>query len=133
LAGPHYLFVSALAGIFTRRWRFTLYFGIALFVVLLSSWTANFVSERQRIASIAAAQPIVAAAERFHLATGTYPRSFDDLVPAYLAVEPRTRMGFHGTRFLLSSRPDRFRVSFSLPAWMLCSYDSESKQWKIND
>lgn len=125
--------VSALVGIATRRWRFTLYFGVALFAVLSSFWAASFISERQRLASIAAAQPIIAAAERFQMANGNYPRSFSDLVPAYLSTEPRTKMGFGGTRFVLSSRPDRFHLSFSLRAWMLCSYDSESKQWGIYD
>ena len=126
-------FVAALIGIISRRWRPTLYLGVALFIVFSSSWAAGFISTRQREASIAAAQPIIAAAERFHSATGSYPQSLDDLIPTYLPTEPRTRMGFRGTRFTLSARPDRFHVTFALPAWMLCSYDSESKQWDIND
>lgn len=126
-------FVSTLVGIVTRRWRFTLYFGIALFVVLSSSWAAGFISERQRVASIAAAQPIIAAAGRFHTATGSYPRSFDELVPEHLPTVPRTKMGFRGTHFKLSSSPDRFRLWFELPTWMLCSYNSESKRWEIDD
>lgn len=126
-------FVSVCAGIVTRRWRSTLESGVALLVALSSLCTADVISEHQRVASIASAQPIIAAAERFRMATGIYPRSFDDLVPAYLSAEPRSKMGFCGTRFMLSSGPDRFHLSFPLPAWMLCSYDSRSKEWEIND
>ena len=125
--------ISALVGIATRRWNFTLYFGIALFSEFSSLWAAGFISERQRLPSIVATQPIIAAAERFHIATGSYPRSFDDLVPAYLSTEPRTKMGIRGTYFILSSSPDQFHLSFELPVWMLCSYSSEAKQWEIND
>jgi hypothetical protein len=125
--------VAVVIGIISQRWRVTLYFGVALFVVFSSSWTARFISERQRQDSIAAAQPIIAAAERFYTASGAYPQSLDDLVPAYLPAEPRTKMGFRGTPFVLSSRPDRFYVTFELPSWMLCTYDSQSKQWDISD
>lgn len=126
-------FVAVIVGIISRRWRVTLYFGTALFIIFSSSWAARFISTRQREASIAAAQPIIAAAERFHSTTGAYPQSLSDLIPAYLPTEPRTRMGFRGTPFALSAGSDRFHVTFALPAWMLCSYDSKSKQWDISD
>lgn len=126
-------FVAVIVGIISRRWRVTFYFGTAVFIIFSSSWAARFISTRQREASIAAAQPIIAAAERFHSSTGAYPQSLSDLIPAYLPTEPRTRMGFRGTPFALSSGSDRFHVTFALPAWMLCSYDSKSKQWDISD
>ena len=126
-------FVAVLVGIILRRWRVILYFGATLFLVFSASWTARFISERQREASIAAAQPIISAANRFHSNTGAYPQSLYDLVPAYLPTEPRTKMGFRGTPFSLSTGPDRFYVTFALPAWKLCTYNSESKQWHIND
>ena len=126
-------FAAVVVGVIRRRWRVVLYFGTGLFVVLSSSWAAGFISARQREASIAAAKPIIAAVGRFYSATGYYPQSLADLVPTYLPIEPRTRMGFRGTPFTLSVAPDRFYVSFELPGWMRCSYDSASKQWNTFD
>ena len=125
--------ISASGAIFSRRWRRAIRFGLALLFLFSSFGTAGSISKRQQQASIIAAQPIIAAAENFHAATGAYPRSLGDLVPAYLPTEPRTKMGFGGASFLLSSQPDGFRVSFALPAWMRCVYDSRAKKWSVND
>ena len=110
-----------------------IYGSLLLLAFVSASWTAHVISNRQRQASILAAQPIIFAAERFHATTGTYPTSLDELVPNFLPVKPHTRMGLGGTRFVLASRPDGFRLTFALPTDMVCSYDSQTKHWNIHD
>ncbi len=127
------LFIASLLGFFTRRWRAAWYFLAALAGVAASLAVSRGISARQREASIAAAEPIIAAAGRFHTATGAYPRSLADLIPAYLPGEPRTKMGFRGTSFRFSSGADGFEITFALPVWRVCSYDSRTKQWRIRD
>lgn len=126
-------FITIVIGIGTRRWRVFRFFSVALFLILSSSWAASFISDQQRKASITAAQPIILAAERFHADTGAYPNSLADLAPTYLQAEPRTKMGFRGTSYVLFARQDRLHITFSLPGWMLCTYNSVSKQWRIDD
>ena len=127
-------FIGAVVfGLFSRRWRTTLYFGVTFFLVLTALLAGRVVSVRQRAASMRAAEPIISAAERFHSVTGMYPRSIHELIPAYLPTEPRTKMGLRGTRFTLSAGPDRFCVTFALPSWMLCTYHSQSRKWVIDD
>lgn len=117
----------------TRRWGHLAYSGVAILAVVASLLVSRSVSHRQRIGSIAAAQPVLAAIERFRTERGVYPETIHQLVPAYLPAEPRTRMGFNGTPFHLRSKPGKLTLYFDLPAAMRCSYDSESKQWHVHD
>jgi hypothetical protein len=93
----------------------------------------QWISDRQRVKSIATAQGIIDAAERFRATTGAYPQSLGSLVPAYLAEVPRTDMGFGGRRYRYFAEPEEFHLSFELPAWLICSFSSRSKQWYIHD
>lgn len=126
-------FVIVVISIITRRWRDALYSGIPFLFVCSTLWVAGFITDRQCEASKVAAQPIIAAAMRFHADTGKYPQSLDDLVPTYLPTKPHSVMGFYGTPFSLSSHADCLYIRFALPHWMRCSYDSDSKQWHIRD
>lgn len=118
----------------SRKWHDSRNFGGVLLFLISAELLGGSISARQLEASEAAALPIIAAAERFHVDTGTYPRSIDDLVPAYLSALPRTKMGFRRTAFSVHSTDDRFYVEFVDDAvWMLCRYDSQSKRWRLRD
>ncbi len=123
----------AFRALMTRRWGHLAYSGVAILTVVTSLLVSRSVSHRQRAGSIAAAQPVLAAIERFRTERGAYPETIHQLVPAYLPVEPRTRMGFNGTPFHLRSKPGKLTLYFDLPAAMRCSYDSDSKQWHVHD
>jgi hypothetical protein len=126
-------FVAVLAGIFSKRWRAACVCGFMVIVVFTSSLTASLISTRQREASMVAAEPVIVALERFHAAMGSYPRELDDLIPVYLAGKPRTKMGFRGDSFLYWCDADGFELGFSVPPFILYSYDSKSKEWRICD
>lgn len=128
-------FVLMVIGLFARRWRDSLYSGLLFLFVSSSMVGAGLIWDRQQATSVATAQSVIAAAERFHSDTGSYPQSLSDLVPAYLPTEPHSVMGFSedSFRFRLSTNADHFHISFALPAWMSYSYDSESKKWSLHD
>ncbi len=123
----------ALSALVTRRWAHLASSGVAISAVVASLLVSRPVSQRQRAGSIAAAQPVLAAIERFRAQRGAYPETIQQLVPAYLPADPRTRMGFSGTPFYLRSKPAGLTLYFDLPAAMRCSYDSESKRWHVHD
>lgn len=128
-------FVMAVICLIARRWRQALYSGLLFLYVSSSMVGADFIWHRQKTASMVAAQYIIAAAERFHSDTDSYPKSLSDLIPAYLPTEPHSMMGFSEApfRFRLSTNADHFYISFALPHWMSYYYDSESKRWSIKD
>lgn len=126
--------VGTVIGIGSGRWRVAGTSGAIVLTIIASSWVAGRITERQRQASMAAARPIIAAAEQYHGINGVYPASLQELIPTYLPSEPRTRMGLTGTQFHLA--PDAwggFGISFECPAFMVCYYESESKAWFYDD
>jgi len=127
------LFVALVYGAMKRRWKPALDIGVKLVVCLTSIFIVQFISYRQQADSMASAQPMIAAVERFHSETGKYPESIADLIPTFLQSIPRTSMGLNGTDYDIWVYPDGYRLVFPLQGWNMCSYDSRSKQWEVLD
>jgi hypothetical protein len=105
-----------------------------MFVVPPASFiAAGALSELQREASITRAKTIIDGADHFRARTGRYPTSSAELVPDYLPAMPRTKMGLLGSDYYYATRGDGYSLSFELPAWMVCHYDSRTRAWTISD
>jgi hypothetical protein len=127
------LFVALAIGAVKRRWKPALYIGVALVICLSSIFVVQTISARQQAASMAGAEPIIAAIERYHATTGAFPRTIAELIPTYLPSMPRSSMGFNGSEYLIWTDPDGYRVEFALQGWNICAYDSRFKQWEVLD
>jgi hypothetical protein len=127
------LIVALNIGAVKRRRKPAIYVGVVLVIFLSSIPVARIISDRQQAASMAAAEPIIAAIERYHATTGALPQDVADLVPAYLPTTPRSSMGFGGSEYLIWTHPGGYEVAFALQGWNICAYDSRSKQWEVHD
>src|SRR5688572_12842607 len=116
------LIVALNVGAVKRRWKPALYVGVVLVIFLSSIPVARTISDRQQAASMVAAEPIIAAIERYHATTGALPREIADLIPAYLPGTPRSSMGFSGSEYLIWTDPGGYEVAFALPGWNICAY-----------
>lgn len=123
----------ALVLCFAGRWRPLLYCAFGFLAYFGGLLVARKISEYQRLKSMEAAHPLIAAAEQFHSVTGSYPASVDALIPQYLARAPWSKMGVIGTKIFLCSDEKGFRVSFTLPRWHYCLYDSTTESWEVSD
>ena len=125
--------ISALFGLFTRRYTVSRIFGCLFAIAIFSIVVSGIIGGFQQRATEAAAVPLIAAIESYHTLHGDYPASLDELVPAQLAVVPRTRLGFGGTPFFYRRTDGTFRLGYSLPAFMVRRYDSATHKWTIRD
>jgi len=117
----------------TKNWQVPLYIGVILGAYFCAIPPSERISRWQWRASILEAQSLIAAVESFHHDQGIYPNSIQQLIPAYLPAEPRTKMGLFGDRFEFIPDSNGFRLEFYVPWSKWWTYDSESKEWTVSD
>lgn len=125
--------VVALAALCLRRWSVVRRLGAVLFFTVLGATIGHFVGDWQRRAAISKAKPLISAIDKFRTDNNFYPVSIGALVPRYLSAVPRPWTGFRLNEFRLTTGVDSFRISFELPEWKFCSYDSSIGNWQIDD
>lgn len=125
--------VCALCGGFKRGARSGRVLGWAL-VSIVAAWIVSAaIAMRQESDTKGVADSLVAAIEQYQANHGGPPSSLDALVPTYFGSVPITRLGLSGTSFHYHSRPNGFKLSYSLPYFMSRTYDSADPQWKTRD
>lgn len=139
-----YLFILLLGwGIISKNKTFlkTFYYGVIGLscILIIESIGERLVWINATEGSKKAAYEIIKALERYRNEKGEYPEKLEELVPQYLTQIPKDKskrpfFKYCDFYYCKSERIDNyFTLTFPLPSWMLCTYDSATKKWEIND
>ncbi len=105
-----------------------------LFAFFVSATTASIVTgdwqvRRTKVTGL----KIVHALDRFAVKNGAYPTTLDELVPEYLDVIPKSRVGTKASfRYWLDEDGD-FGLSFDRPTFLMSTYRSSDRRWVDHD
>lgn len=134
------LVAITIAGVCTASLRFV--FGLksgwmyiaSLWIFVVSAFmVARSITDYQSRATLAAAEPIIKAVDRFTLDNDSYPISLKVLVPAYLTTIPKTKMGITGGEFDFYNTLYDSILTFRMPAGSRYSYSFSRRKWIYHD
>ena len=122
--------ISVLVGLLTKKYRAARLFGVVVMLSLLAVIVDLVISDRQQEKTEQTAVQVITAIERYRSAHGVLPASLDRLVPEQLAQVPTAR---NNNRFMYEVRSNDFSLSFSMPVFMVRTYDSKTRKWSTHD
>jgi hypothetical protein len=122
--------LSVPIGFFSRNFAAARLWGLAATVSFFAVLVGSLISDKRRDTSQQTAGQIIEAIERYRSTYGTLPASLDQLVPEQLPQLPITS---DGRPFWYQVTSNNFRVSFPLPAMMVRTYDSRTRDWRTHD
>ena len=80
------------------------------------------------------AQRVVEACEQFHADNGTFPRTLDELVPAYLEFVPRAKYCLTWDKFVYFSNDEYPILAWvDIPPFGRRTYNFENRRWGYGD
>jgi hypothetical protein len=128
------LFVIYIITALVTRSRSALKVAISLFItVAIAIFCGNWVNDYFREQSFKKAEEIAKSLETYYNDKSYYPETLDQLFPVYMDEIPKPWMGLDEGQYIYKKNGEYYSITFSLPAWMLASYNSREKSWTIND
>jgi hypothetical protein len=103
--------VAVLVAVVTLFWSAGGFYGLLHVMRGRNPWAYVSPTRERREETIARAELIIAALERWKACHGAYPQTLDELVPAELPVLPRSTIGDRRWNYR-RPQPDRFVLDF---------------------
>jgi hypothetical protein len=103
--------------------------------LVVIGFISGFAINRKTEASMKKAKVIIEALDHYKEGKGFYPNKIDDLENV-TGKDLNTKMGIFLDRKYQYHKNDNnkeYSLTFSIPAWMLATYSSETKTWVIDD
>jgi hypothetical protein len=125
--------ISSAVGMIFRRYAVARGFAWLLVLGVISFPITQIVVACQSGATERVAITVTAALEAYRGAHGNYPVVLVQLVPEHFSSVPKTRFGLAGTAFFYHRDTNGFRLGYILPARLVRSYDSTTREWTIRD